>query len=224
MANTKITALTPYTGYPATNDLFPFVDVSDTTMAATGSTKYITAQYILFQNGGTASLATSLTTPNYYGGTASGGTVTVNSTSHATKGVIGLGTALVMNEATNAGTVNGTFVITNTFVPGGRIGESWANAPSFNTGWGNYGYGEQPAQYKKVGDLVFLRGLVTRSSGSQTTIFTLPSGYRPSAYTRFAQPSDTGYGRIDVGTYGDVVFAAGGTGWICLDRIVFSIL
>lgn len=224
MANTKITALTPYTGYPATNDLFPFVDVSDTTMAATGTTKYITAQYILFQNGGTASLATSLTTPNYYGGTASGGTVTVNSTSHATKGVIRLGTALVMNEATNAGTVNGTFVITNTFVPGGRIGESWASV-TFNTGWTNYGSGNTSVEYKKIGDMVFLRGLAKRISGSNTVIFTLPSGYRPTGSIHFSVMSNSALGGIFVTSAGEVTLLIGDpTNWISLSGIVFSTL
>lgn len=103
-----------------------------------------------------------------------------------------------------------------------EIGGAWANAPSFNTGWGNYGGGEQVAQYKKVGDLVFLRGLVARSSGSQTTICTLPSGYRPPAYTRFRQSSNTGDGQIEVAPTGEIVFAAGGAGWISLDRIIFS--
>jgi hypothetical protein len=44
MADSKISALTAITGANvADNDLFPTVDVSDTTMAATGTTKIITA-------------------------------------------------------------------------------------------------------------------------------------------------------------------------------------
>lgn len=104
----------------------------------------------------------------------------------------------------------------------GTIGDAWTAAPTFSSGWANYGGGEQNAQYKKVGDFIFLRGLVARSSGTNTTIFTLPSGYRPPAYTRYVQQTNTGVGQIDVASTGAVIFASGGTGWVCLDRIVFS--
>jgi len=43
MANTKITSLTELAATPASDDVFPIVDVSDTTMAGTGTTKKIQA-------------------------------------------------------------------------------------------------------------------------------------------------------------------------------------
>ena len=46
MADTKISALTAMTA-PAVSDLIPIVDVSDTTMAASGTTKYVTQAVLL---------------------------------------------------------------------------------------------------------------------------------------------------------------------------------
>ena len=47
MADTKITALTALTAADPVNDMFPVVDVSDTTMAASGTTKRISVNNIL---------------------------------------------------------------------------------------------------------------------------------------------------------------------------------
>lgn len=47
MADSKITALTALTAADPVNDMFPIVDVSDTTMAASGTTKRISANNIL---------------------------------------------------------------------------------------------------------------------------------------------------------------------------------
>lgn len=49
MANTKITALTALGAVPASNDQFVVVDVSDTTHAASGTTKKLDASYIAFK-------------------------------------------------------------------------------------------------------------------------------------------------------------------------------
>lgn len=56
MANTKITSLTDIAAIPASNDVIPIVDVSDTTQASTGTTKKITTNRFVFQNGGSANL------------------------------------------------------------------------------------------------------------------------------------------------------------------------
>lgn len=47
MADTKISALTELAAEPATGDLIPLVDISDTTMAASGSTKRITSANLM---------------------------------------------------------------------------------------------------------------------------------------------------------------------------------
>jgi hypothetical protein len=58
MADTKITALTSIsTSTDPANDVFPIVDISDTTMAASGTTKKVTTNQLLGA-GGTASFAT----------------------------------------------------------------------------------------------------------------------------------------------------------------------
>lgn len=104
----------------------------------------------------------------------------------------------------------------------GAIGEAWTNA-SYNTGWGSYGGGYHVAQYKKFGDLVFLRGTVVRSSGSATTIFTLPSGYRPTNSMMFSQLANDAVARIAINSSGNVVLQAGAaTPWVNLTGIIFS--
>jgi len=61
MADTKITALTAITTVDPAVDVLPIVDVSDTTMAASGTTKKITSNQIL-GSGGTATLASATIT------------------------------------------------------------------------------------------------------------------------------------------------------------------
>jgi hypothetical protein len=56
MADTKITALTALTAADPASDVLPIVDISDTTMAASGTTKKISVNNILGA-GGTATLA-----------------------------------------------------------------------------------------------------------------------------------------------------------------------
>lgn len=107
----------------------------------------------------------------------------------------------------------------------GIVGTAWA-ALTLNSGgnWANYGGNYASAAYKKVGDLVFLRGLVVRSSGSDTLIATLPSGYRPGSYSLHATAGDDVFARIDVETDGEMRLQAGSaTAYLSLDGIVFSI-
>ncbi len=61
MADTKITALTALTAADPANDVLPIVDVSDTTMAASGTTKKISVNNILGCSG-TATLASATIT------------------------------------------------------------------------------------------------------------------------------------------------------------------
>jgi hypothetical protein len=61
MADTKITALTALTAADPANDVIPIVDVSDTTMAASGTTKKISVNNILGASG-TATLASAAIT------------------------------------------------------------------------------------------------------------------------------------------------------------------
>jgi hypothetical protein len=77
MADSKITALTALTAADPVNDMFPIVDVSDTTMAASGTTKRISANNIL-SSSPTASGALTVTGLVTAGSAAITGDLTVD--------------------------------------------------------------------------------------------------------------------------------------------------
>jgi hypothetical protein len=100
----------------------------------------------------------------------------------------------------------------------------WTNL-TFASGWGNYGFGFRTGQYQKVGDLVFVRGVVARSSGSSDTMATLPVGHRPTQQEPFAVDSANAHGRVDITTDGDLALLIGtATDYVSLNGIVFSVL
>lgn len=178
MANTKVTGLGELAATPATTDLLNIVDVSDTTMNASGTNKKIQAKYFLTTNG------TANTLSDHIAGNS--------------------------KNITDLGTITCTL-----------LGETW-NAVTFNTGWSNLGGAWHGVKYKKAGDLVFLRGLAQRTSGSETTIFTLPVGYRASLAYLFTAYSSTGIASIEITNAGLVKLNSGGTAYVSLDGIVFS--
>lgn len=105
-------------------------------------------------------------------------------------------------------------------------GEGWTGF-SFGSGWGNYGSSYVGGGYKKFGDLVLLRGLVSRTSGVGTTIATLPAGYRPinsSSLVLLDVITDTGAGRVDINASGNLIYISGGTTWVSFNAKFFSIL
>jgi len=87
MADSKITALTALTAADPVNDMFPVVDVSDTTMAASGTTKKISVNNILGASG-TATLASATITGALAVDTT---TLVANASGYADK--VGIGTA-----------------------------------------------------------------------------------------------------------------------------------
>jgi hypothetical protein len=72
---------------------------------------------------------------------------------------------------------------------GGTIKDSSGNDPlwisvSFHTGFGNVGSPRDAVQYcKDAFGIVHMRGVCRDNGGSDGTILTLPSGYRPTGYT-----------------------------------------
>jgi hypothetical protein len=103
MADTKITALTALTAADPASDVLPIVDISDTTMAASGTTKKISVNNILGA-GGTATLASAAITGAATVGTTLG--VTGGATVGGTLGVTGAATftgAVVCNGAVTLG-------------------------------------------------------------------------------------------------------------------------
>ena len=85
MADTKITALAAITTVDPAADVLPIVDISDTSMAASGTTKKITSNQILGA-GGTATLASASITGDL---TVDTSTLKVDSTNNR----VGIGTA-----------------------------------------------------------------------------------------------------------------------------------
>ena len=97
MADSKITALTALTAADPINDMLPIVDVSDTTMAASGTTKKISVNNIL-SSSPTASGALTVTGLVTAGsatitGALTSGTTTLVSHAAGYTGKVGIGTA-----------------------------------------------------------------------------------------------------------------------------------
>jgi len=115
--------------------------------------------------------------------------------------------------------VNGTSVIDSS---GNVVTESW-QTPSFQNSWVNYGSSFNPAgYYKDRTGRVHLRGLV-KSGTLLSTIFTLPSGYRPPYKEIFLTIAYNNAAiRVDIRTTGEVAMITGGsTAWLALDGISF---
>lgn len=99
-------------------------------------------------------------------------------------------------------------------------------APSFATGWANYGAPYSNAGYYKDRGRVYLRGAVKNSGSGTGLIFTLPSGYRPPATCQFSVPVFGGHGYVTVasdGTVTDAVFSAGSKAITVLDVVSFRV-
>ena len=116
MADSKITALAALTAADPVNDMFPVVDVSDTSMAASGTTKRISANNIL-SSSPTASGALTVTGLVTAGSTSITGAATVGTT----LGVTGAST-LASVGVTGAATVGTTLLVgTNATLTNGNV-------------------------------------------------------------------------------------------------------
>lgn len=56
-------------------------------------------------------------------------------------------------------------------------------APTLQSGWQNEGGGQQVMQYRKVADIVQLRGVIR--NGTMSTLFTLPANHMPPMGLRY---------------------------------------
>lgn len=61
---------------------------------------------------------------------------------------------------------------------------------TFESGWSNNAAGSTFAnvEYRKKGDLVHLRGIAERMTGTNRVVFTLPVGFRPQKQSAFPAP------------------------------------
>lgn len=92
---------------------------------------------------------------------------------------------------------------------------------TFLNSWVNYGSGYPVAAYIKRPDgLVWMQGLV-KSGTVGSSIFTLPSGIRPSKRSLAVAPSNAAFARIDVVSDGSVITTGGSNAWYSLDARVF---
>ena len=100
------------------------------------------------------------------------------------------------------------------------------NAPSLASGWSNVGGAYQTARYYiDQSGVVHIEGSIKKSTAGVVgeTIFTLPTGYKPSAQLSFAIDANGAYGKIDVKANGAVIYQTGtATGSMSLSNISFK--
>jgi len=151
MADTKITALTAISTVDPAVDVLPIVDVSDTTMAARGTTKKITSNQILGA-GGTATLASATITGDL---TVDTSTLKVDSANNR----VGIGTATPANtlevvapagdnivstfrsgDVTAANNAGGGFRSISSATAASRVAQVWLDADGANFSGGDYFY------------------------------------------------------------------------------------
>jgi hypothetical protein len=101
-------------------------------------------------------------------------------------------------------------------------GDTW-HAATLQNKWVNYGAPYNSAAYTLTDDgWVRLRGLV-KSGTLDTSIFTLPVGYRPPAQCLFPiSTSPDTVGRVDVHADGRVMATTGNVSWMSLDGLAFA--
>ncbi len=78
--------------------------------------------------------------------------------------------------------------------------------PTLNSPFTSYGGAFGNVEYRKIGNIVNIQGLINANSGSAgSTIFTLPSGYRPKKTLIFTvQNGNSATARIDITSDGIV--------------------
>ena len=150
------------------------------------------------------------------------------------------GTQISGNISGNAANVTGVVAIANGGTGASTAATALTNlgaaavftpqqSLNYYSGWGAYHPDSYFPTFSKIDKLVILSGLVTRTSGALTSIFLLPSGFRPISRRLFIAWSfiDNIYtlSRVDVDTNGIVYFIHPTTSsqivWLSLDGICF---
>ena len=108
------------------------------------------------------------------------------------------------------------------------ITELQANVPwinlAYRSPWNHYHPTWTQGQYRKIDDMVQLRGLIARNSAATASVADLPVGYRPTKNIMFLQTmGEPPVGcRLDIYPDGHIYNTALPTTWLCLDNIEFS--
>lgn len=82
------------------------------------------------------------------------------------------------------------------------VSTSWT-APTLTNSWADYAAGVVATGYRRVGDVVHLRGAI-KSGTLAAAAFTLPVGFRPVGVEIFYVVAGPGGARLDVGADGHV--------------------
>jgi len=106
------------------------------------------------------------------------------------------------------------------WVVGGAVGEdSWTDLPLVN-GWVHYTPGGYSTpQYLKRNGVVYLKGLI-RFGTVSATMFTLPSGYRPSGIEHYVVANNGAAVVVQLLPDGRMI-APANNAWVALDGITF---
>lgn len=100
-------------------------------------------------------------------------------------------------------------------------GDAAWTAPTYANSWVDLGGGNATGAFRKVGTRVVMRGTI-KSGTINTTAFTLPVGYRPTATVVFACASNGAFGELSVASTGVVVPVVGSNTFFCLDGVIFD--
>lgn len=106
--------------------------------------------------------------------------------------------------------------------PTGEINSSWNNI-NFAYGWNNYGPPFLDAQWKRIGDIIFLKGLVRRYVGSSSVIGYLPEDIWPVKVAIMATLSGDNLGRLEIRANGEMIYVIGAGDWMALDGIFYPL-
>jgi hypothetical protein len=91
-------------------------------------------------------------------------------------------------------------LLTNTDLNASLASTAWT-AVTFTNSWVDLGGAFQTCQYRKVGDIVYVRGYM-KTGTINTAAFTLPSGFRPPASLEWSTMSNGALGQIRVDSGG----------------------
>lgn len=122
-----------------------------------------------------------------------------------------------------------TFKEDGTIIAGGRqvlTGNDSGWIPiSFNSGWGAHASSYTDPEYRKIGNQVYIKGLIKRTSGTDNTVFTLPVGFRPKKSGVFTSKQEGGGPDIYITNFGRVstTNAYVNNTWMSMDTIMFFI-
>lgn len=99
-------------------------------------------------------------------------------------------------------------------------------APAFAGTWTHFdatNVYQKVSYYKGADGRVYLCGMAAAGT-INTTLFTLPAGYRPAANREFSVASNNAFGLVEVSSAGVVKPVVGNNSWVSLDTVSFETL